>query len=326
MKLRTKLLTVVLAALTFSGGAVGAPVSQNLYPGGPAGSYGRVSLSKEEVKDLIHMREEEKLARDVYLTLSKYYHLPIFRNIARAEKQHMRMVGLLIKRYGLKDPVAETGDRIGVFEDKRLEELYNELVDEGKRFLVDALKVGATIEDLDIKDLKEALQRTNRPDIRAVYQNIMKGSRNHMRAFVRLLKRYGGSYTPKYITEAEFERIVNSPIERGPVGSAVGVLGRLTLTGEVLKVFKEEGFGRKRVSWWAIKVRGDSGRVAVIRIAPSWWYPQLKISQGDRVKVEAFRPPYWNLRGINGFIACKVEDLTNGKVYNFSFRKFCKRG
>jgi len=169
-------------------------------------------LSEKEKEELLYMREEEKLARDVYLTLYRKWKLPIFRNIARSEQHHMDMVGVLIEKYGLKDPAK---DGIGVFTNPHLQELYNQLVARGEKSLIDALKVGALIEELDITDLKKAMANTDNPDIRVVYANLMKGSRNHLRAFTRVLGRFGYSYRPKYLTPGEFKSIVSTPIERG---------------------------------------------------------------------------------------------------------------
>ncbi|ADY73515.1 Protein of unknown function DUF2202 [Desulfurobacterium thermolithotrophum DSM 11699] len=284
------------------------------------------SLSQEEIKDLLHMREEEKLARDVYLTLSKYYSLPVFRNIAKAEEQHMRMVGLLLKKYNLSDPVSETGNRVGVFKDGKLQELYKRLVEEGKKSLINALKVGATIEDLDIKDLEEALKRTDNQDIKTVYQNLMKGSRNHMRAFVRILRRYGSDYTPQYISKAEFNRILSVKHEAGFYSSSgtQTSVNNNEITGTVVNVKKVPGFRRQNITWWAVDIQTNSGTVEV-RIAPTWWYPTLNINKGNEVRVTGFMPPYWVMRGINGLMACRVEDRTTGAVYDFSnLRRWCR--
>jgi hypothetical protein len=174
-------------------------------------------LSQQEVKDLEHMREEEKLARDVYLTLYTRWRFPVFRNISRAEQWHMNMIQLLLNKYNLPDPVQKTGDKVGVFSDPKLQKLYQQLVAEGEKSPIDALKVGATIEDLDIYDLQEAQKRTDNQDIKMVYANLEKGSRNHMRAFVGILRRfYRQDYTPKYISKAYFDQIMNTPWERGP--------------------------------------------------------------------------------------------------------------
>ena len=88
-------------------------------------------------------------------------------------------------------------------------------VEDATQSLIDALMVGATIEDLDIHDLDEALSRTDNDDIRTVYQNLQKGSRNPLRAFVGLLEDSGVPYEPQYISIEEYEQIVDTPRERG---------------------------------------------------------------------------------------------------------------
>ena len=75
--------------------------------------------------------------------------------------------------------------------------------------------VGATIEDLDIADLEHWLSKTDNEDIKFVYENLMKGSRNHLRAFIRMLNNYGANYSPQYISKEEYEQIINSQMERG---------------------------------------------------------------------------------------------------------------
>ena len=54
------------------------------------------------------IREEEKLARDVYITLGEQWGLPIFASIAESEQRHMDAFGRLIDKYGLEDPVTDT--------------------------------------------------------------------------------------------------------------------------------------------------------------------------------------------------------------------------
>ncbi len=172
------------------------------------------TLTEQEKEDILHMREEEKLARDVYLTLYNKWHLRIFQNIARSEQTHMDAIKLLIEKYGLKDPVEGKG--IGEFSNPKFKELYDKLVAEGSKSVLDALKVGAMIEELDIVDLQNCLNHTNKTDIRLVYENLMKGSRNHLRAFVSTIERMGGTYEPHYLSKEEFEKIVGSEMERGP--------------------------------------------------------------------------------------------------------------
>jgi len=57
-------------------------------------------LSESEMQGLILMREEEKLARDVYTTLGEKWDLNIFINIAGSEQTHTDAVKYLLDRYG----------------------------------------------------------------------------------------------------------------------------------------------------------------------------------------------------------------------------------
>lgn len=166
-------------------------------------------LTEQEKLGLIQMREEEKLARDVYTVLGSTWGINIFSNIAASEQTHTDAVKVLLTRYGIDDPVTDA--TVGVFSSKAMQELYNKLVTQGKISQTQALVVGATIEDLDIYDLEKLKKETNKEDILLTYNNLQKGSRNHMRAFVRSL----GTYTPQYISQADYSAIINSPQERG---------------------------------------------------------------------------------------------------------------
>jgi hypothetical protein len=107
----------------------------------------------------------------------------------------------------------ETNAR-GVYANPVLQALYTQLVSQGRVSLLAAYQVGATIEDLDISDLNSSLAVTNNQDVRLVYDFLNKGSRNHMRSFYKNIKNWNGTYTPFYITQAEFDEIVNSAMER----------------------------------------------------------------------------------------------------------------
>ena len=163
--------------------------------------------------DLVFLREEEKLARDVYITLGERWGLLILANISASEQQHMDAVLQLLQAAGIPDPAAGMG--VGEFTNAELGALYVELVDSGTVSSVDALFVGATIEDLDLFDLAGMAERTQDPRILTVYESLMKGSRNHLRSFVEHLTAAGVTYQPQFIDEATFEAVVTSPAEHG---------------------------------------------------------------------------------------------------------------
>ena len=170
-------------------------------------------LSNKEIDGLILMREEEKLARDVYNTLGEKWGMQIFTNIAKSEQTHTDAIKVLLDRYEIEDPVKN--DSVGVFTSLELNGLYQNLLEQGNLSLLDALTVGAIVEDLDIKDLNELSAKTDNADIITTYNNLNKGSRNHLRAFMRLIKNNNGSYIPQYISQTEFDDIISSGQEKG---------------------------------------------------------------------------------------------------------------
>ncbi len=176
-------------------------------------NYPYEDLDQNEIDGLIFMREEEKLARDVYLAFYDLYGEQIFSNIAKSESSHTSAVKALLEKYDIEDPVVS--DERGVFKNEELQRLYDQLIEQGSESLIAALKVGATIEDLDIKDLKERIELTDNQDIKLVYGNLERGSRNHLRAFTSSLEKYGEEYKPQYISEEYFYSIISSDMEPG---------------------------------------------------------------------------------------------------------------
>jgi hypothetical protein len=170
-------------------------------------------LSEKEIEDLRFMREEEKLAKDIYLSLYETTNIQAFANIAKSEQSHTNAIKQLLTQYGISDPVST--EEIGVFENTDLQKLYNDLLAQGKKSDMDALKVGALIEDLDITDLEKAKSQTTNENILLVYNNLQRGSRNHLRSFYSLIQRRGGTYTPTYMSIDDFEATIKGAHESG---------------------------------------------------------------------------------------------------------------
>ncbi len=171
----------------------------------------RDTLNASELDDLLLMREEEKIARDVYIRLYSKWGLRPFDNISGAEQAHMDAILALLEHYGEPDPAQ--GLAIGQFRRADLQTLYDDLVKQGLRSLDDAVRVGLLIEELDIADLQQATARTDKAHIRAVYADLERGSRNHLRAFYRWKQNLEVDYQPKHLPAAEFERIALSAQE-----------------------------------------------------------------------------------------------------------------
>jgi hypothetical protein len=142
----------------------------------------QVGLTAQEKEDLLYMYEEERLARDIYTALAGQWNVPIFSNIAASEQTHMNAVELLISAYDLELPESSES---GGYAFEELELLYRDLVLQGSISLEQALAVGAAIEELDIADLEERMERTDKEDILITYERLHRGSINHLRAFTR---------------------------------------------------------------------------------------------------------------------------------------------
>ncbi len=171
------------------------------------------SLDATEIRNLEYMREEEKLARDVYRTLYDAWGLPVHDNISESEQVHTTQVQDMLDKYRLPDPVVD--DTTGVFVNQELAVLYDTLIAEGSQSSLKALYVGAAIEEIDMIDLQRAIDESDNADIRNLYENLMRGSRNHLRAFVGRIEDLGIVYEAQYLSQDEVDGIVDSSVERG---------------------------------------------------------------------------------------------------------------
>ena len=150
-------------------------------------------LSDAEKAEIKFMYEEEKMARDVYNVLGGQWENRVFSNIAASEQKHMDNMWRLVTYFGLDldddvDPTNGQGD----FENPRLKEFFDTQTGTGSTSRLAAFGVGALIEEVDINDLRDAIGETQVEVLKAVYNNLLNASYNHLRAFVRNYEANGG--------------------------------------------------------------------------------------------------------------------------------------
>jgi hypothetical protein len=193
----------------FGGYGQGIGIGSN-YQEFTLGADGELSAGDKEA--LIFMREEEKLAHDVYVAMDERWDLPIFQNISRSEQTHTGAVKNLLDGYNIPDPASS---ELGVFTNPDLQALYSELVAQGSQSLSEALRVGAAIEEIDILDLQDRLAETGNSRIQQVFSNLLRGSYNHLNAFTTtLLTQTGETYQPQIMSVDDYQA--------SPGGSSVG--------------------------------------------------------------------------------------------------------
>lgn len=211
MRTRILLLSSILAlAATISSAHAGKAESIGLQ----ANRSGRVALAPltdTEKADLLFMREEEELARDVYSNFAEIWSDMVFENIAKAETKHFNAIGKLLAAYGLQDSASQEE---GQFNNSELQALYDDLLVRGSTSHVDALMIGGLIEEVDIEDLANAKAAAAKPAIQRVYDNLLCGSRNHLRAFARNLEFQGIAYEAQHLSQEEVDEILDTPMDR----------------------------------------------------------------------------------------------------------------
>ena len=194
---------------------------QNNTPGEFAIILNDSELNEAEISGIIFMCEEEKLARDIYLQLADLWGMNIFTNIAGSEDTHMEAVLSLIEMADLEDPAQAMGN--GEFLNQDLQSLYDGLILRGGESLAEALLVGAAIEEIDILDLQEYLAETDNYSVTEVYQNLLKGSINHLNSFVQTYERQTGEeYQSQYLTEEAFQELLTAALQGGGGGGQGG--------------------------------------------------------------------------------------------------------
>jgi len=144
------------------------------------------TLTADQEEALRFMYQEEKLARDLYAALGEEWGSRIFSNIQRSEQKHMDAVRGLLEKYSVPVPVIE--DAPGVFENEELQALYEQLLEQGNLSEQEALEVGVLVEETDMEDLNERMEGAT-DDMVAVFEKLLKGSENHLKAFNRTLDR-----------------------------------------------------------------------------------------------------------------------------------------
>lgn len=218
-----------------------SPLQAQQQRGKGGGKFSGNRGSVEDARTIARMWEEEKLARDVYRKLASTWKLPVFQNISRAEHQHMQAIARLGGGQPLQfgDPNQDRlrdqdrqRDRVqdvpGQFAFPEYQQLYTQLVAQGTRSPLDALMVGAKIEEMDIADLRRSMGNTTDPQVRSVYARLLQGSQNHLRAFAYQLGMAGGHYKAEHLSQADFDAIANSSQNgavRGNAGQRSGNMG-----------------------------------------------------------------------------------------------------
>ncbi|WP_140048486.1 DUF2202 domain-containing protein [Thioflexithrix psekupsensis] len=165
-------------------------------------------LLEADKHSILYLHEEEKLARDVYLSLARHWDSLIHQHVSESEQRHIDRIGDLITVYHLDDLLSAD---VGVFRNTDLQKLYDELVARGQKTAHDALLVGAWVEEADIQDLQQALTKTKNPDLINTYEHLLQASYRHLNLFVRTwMAQSEMFYTAQILPQATVDAILGA--------------------------------------------------------------------------------------------------------------------
>lgn len=148
----------------------------------PAGSLG--TPSAQLATELNYLRQEEKLAHDLYVLADSLYGAQQFGNIAQAEVHHGQAINSLLAGYSMADPNA--GQAEGVFTDPQIQKTYNELAARIRQSQDEAAQVGILAEKTDIADLKKTIDSSPPAAVKSTLSHLVTASERHLQAFTRL--------------------------------------------------------------------------------------------------------------------------------------------
>lgn len=188
MNAYVKLVVLLCGALAVVAGIELSPVREAAAGRTLQMTQATATLDELEKEGLIWMREEEKLARDVYLAMYARYGTRVFSNIIESEQRHMDVVKRLLDKYGIDDP--SSGKEPGEFTNPAFTAFYADCVARGGQSLAEAYNVGVSVEKADIADLQaQFLIEGLNVDIKRVYTNLLAASMQHLRAFQTQIER-----------------------------------------------------------------------------------------------------------------------------------------
>jgi hypothetical protein len=143
-------------------------------------STSTMALSTREAEGMKFIFAEEKAARDLYLSFYEQSGLSTFQEVAGSEQNHMDSVLMALDDAGIKEPPDEAGDKP---ENATLKRTYDDLLAEGRQSPKMALRAAAAFEEMSIKDLEIEISAAQDEDVKALYQDLLSGSRKHLHIF-----------------------------------------------------------------------------------------------------------------------------------------------
>ncbi|MBK7159715.1 MAG: DUF2202 domain-containing protein [Ignavibacteria bacterium] len=164
--------------------------------------------TNEEKAGLLFTLQEEKAAFDFYTEMFNKYNKKVFENIMSAEKTHQDHVLNLLSELNI-DPDGYT-QSAGEFSNKEVKDIYELLMK-----TIPSFSERLICKKRKISDLRKFYSKAENEKIRSLYECLDRASQNHLRAFVKNLKREGIDFNPSILSADEFDLIISNNDQTG---------------------------------------------------------------------------------------------------------------
>lgn len=169
-------------------------------------------LTADEIEFLFAMREDEKMAKDLYTAFGAQYPTAVqFSRIATAEATHVAAIETMLTYYEVSFPALTPA---GVFADAEKQAQYDAFLAQGTT-IQGAFEVMALLEEENIAAYKAVEATATNANIKLILANMVRASSNHLKAAVRQLTILGITYTPTHLDQATFDEVISSAFAQG---------------------------------------------------------------------------------------------------------------
>ena len=152
-----------------------------------------VPTSKINNPSISEIVKSENLSKEVCMTFYNNYHDPVF---AKAASNNQRDIEFIANLAIVNDTNVDTS-------------IYNKFINFGNTSVISALDTCAWISELNIVKYKSKLSETNNSAVEKIYSYSLQVEEENLKLFATELTKYNQTYTPKYLSEEEYNKIVS---------------------------------------------------------------------------------------------------------------------
>lgn len=172
--------------------------------------FSSIAGYSSDIKDnrelFLKLYQEEKLAYDLYGEFYERWSLGVFNKVQQREAKHVWCVEKIMDNYGYD---YEINDKSGLYPDREIQKIYDDLSVKGCISDLAALEAAAYIKEKHICQLRERIRYQEDEYVVKVIFLMESAAQSHLRAFVNSIRLSGSDYSPVFLTDDEFSNVMD---------------------------------------------------------------------------------------------------------------------